>query len=83
MNSFFLPPPELAVRATMDKGFVAFFDRRGQCLGRRDTEYMEQNVVDFVASQAKERGTWVHTLYLNLIWKPLARLGDNGYLETI
>lgn len=83
MNSFYLPPPELAVRATLDKGFVSFFGRNGQCLGRRDTDYMETNVVNFVAKQEKERGTWVHTLYLSLIWKPLARLADNGYLETI
>ena len=74
MNGWFINPPELAARVTIEKGFISFFDRKGKCLGRRDTDYVSCEYLDTVMASARGLGSWVHTMYLKLIWKPLAKL---------
>lgn len=68
--------PQIARRATIEKGFIAFYDRQGKCLGRRDTDYVERDCVHTVQESGRGLGPWVQTLYMRLIWKPLAKLGD-------
>lgn len=76
MNDLIINPPQLATRATIEKGFISFYDKKGKCLGRRDTDYVEAELVKTVKESTRGVGFWVHTLYLQLIWKPLARLSD-------
>lgn len=76
MNDLIINSPELAMRATVEKGFIAFYDRKGKCLGRRDTDYVEAELVKTVLQSARGVGVWVQSLYLQLIWKPLARLSE-------
>ena len=70
MNNSF-EAPELARRATIEKGFVAFYGLQGKCLGRRDIDYIGNDVLHFFAGSSRLVGPWVQGLYLKLIWNPL------------
>jgi hypothetical protein len=70
MDEFSLPPPEIASRATMEKGFISFFDRKGRCMGRRDIDYVD--ILDSCFN--KSFNLSVQTLYLKLIWRPLNKI---------
>ncbi len=76
MEHLFIGHPQLASKAVLDKGFIAFFDRNGKCIGRRDTDYLEPQVVNTVEKAGKRWGPWVQSMYLDLIWKPLVQLGN-------
>ncbi len=76
MDYLFIGHPELAKKAVLDKGFIAFYDRNGKCIGRRDTDYVEKHHLNTLEAAGKRWGPWIQSMYLELIWKPLVHLGN-------
>lgn len=76
MEHLFIGHPQMAAKAVLDKGFIAFFDRSGNCIGRRDTDYVDTHLVKTLENAGKRWGPWVQSMYLELIWKPLVQLGN-------
>lgn len=78
MNDTIINCPDLAIRAAVENGFIAFYNRHGKCIGRMDIDYVASEFVNTIMKSKRGLGAWVHTMYLNLIWKPLARPIDLG-----
>ena len=72
MNQYTTQLPELVMRAKVEKGFIAFYDHKGKCMGRRDIDYIDQHYIGaLVFASVRGIGPWVQALYLQLIWIPL------------